>query len=94
MHLIEQGQGTPNVDAYWMSVAPNTFREAEAHATGTVETITVVSGSLEAGNSGNTQLLLPGQSVAFSADLPHIYKTLDEWATCLITIVYHKETKE
>ncbi|TKB03245.1 helix-turn-helix domain-containing protein [Alteromonas portus] len=94
VRLIDQGQGVPNVDAYWMSVAPNTFREAEAHATGTEETITVVSGSLEAGNSGNTQWLHPGQSLTFSADLPHVYKTLDEWATCLITIVYHKEAKE
>ena len=91
VRLIEQGQGVPNVDAYWMSVAPNTRREAEAHATETQETITVISGTLEAGNIGSTQLLLPGQSIAFSADLPHVYKTQDEWVTCLITIVYHKE---
>ena len=89
--LIDQGKDKPNVDAYWMSVAPNTRREAEAHATGTQETITVISGTLEAGNIGSTQLLLPGQSIAFSADLPHVYKTQDEWVTCLITIVYHKE---
>ena len=94
VRLIEQGQGVPNVDAYWMSVAPNTFREAEAHATGTQETITMVSGMLEAGNVGATRVLRPGQSVTFNADLPHIYKTQDEWATCLITIVYHKEAKE
>lgn len=94
VRLIEQGQGVPNVDAYWMSVAPNTLREAEAHATGTEETITVVSGALEAGNVGNTHLLHPGQSAVFSADLPHIYQTGDAWATCLITIVYHKEAKK
>ncbi|WP_394221449.1 helix-turn-helix domain-containing protein [Alteromonas gracilis] len=94
VRLIEQGKGTPNVDAYWMSVAPETFREAEAHATGTQETITVVSGTLEAGNVGTTRVLRPGQSVTFNADLPHIYKTQDEWATCLISIVYHKEAKE
>ena len=57
VRLIEQGQGVPNVDAYWMAVAPNTLREAEAHATGTQETITVISGSVEAGNMGSTQLL-------------------------------------
>ncbi|GFD95220.1 hypothetical protein KUL156_00960 [Alteromonas sp. KUL156] len=94
VRLIEQGQGVPNVDAYWMSVAPNTLREAEAHATGTEETITVVSGALEAGNVGNTHLLHPGQSAVFSADLPHIYQTRDAWTTCLITIVYHKEAKK
>lgn len=91
VRLIEQGQGVPNVDAYWMSVAPNTLREAEAHATGTKETITVISGCLEAGNMGNTQLLQAGQSITFNADLSHVYKTQDDWTTCLITIVYHKE---
>ncbi|MDY6974748.1 MAG: helix-turn-helix domain-containing protein [Pseudomonadota bacterium] len=91
VRLIEQGQGVPNVDAYWMSVAPNTLREAEAHATGTKETITVISGSLEAGNMGSTQLLQAGQSITFNANLSHVYKTQDDWATCLITIVYHKE---
>lgn len=94
VRLIEQGKSNPNVDAYWMSVAPNTHREAEAHATGTQETITLVNGSLEAGNVGSTQQLHPGQSVTFNADLPHTYKTQDEWATCLITIVYHKEETE
>lgn len=91
VRLIEQGQGVPNVDAYWMSVAPNTLREAEAHATGTKETIMLISGSLEAGNMGSTQLLQAGQSITFNADLSHVYKTQDDGATCLITIVYHKE---
>ncbi|KTF07370.1 transcriptional regulator, Cro/CI family protein, partial [marine sediment metagenome] len=53
-------------------------------------TITVISGTLEAGNIGSTTTAT-GQSIAFSADLPHVYKTQDEWVTCLITIVYHKE---
>ena len=94
VRLIEQGQSVPNVDAYWMSVAPNTLREAEAHATGTKETITVISGSLEAGSMGSTQLLQPGQSITFNADLSHVYKTQNDWATCLITIVYLKEAME
>lgn len=94
VRLIEQGKGSPNVDAYWMSVAPNTYREAEAHAMGTQETITLISGTLEAGNVGSASLFLPGQSITFNADLPHIYKTHDEWVTCLITVVYHKGENE
>ncbi|GEA05374.1 hypothetical protein KUL42_01350 [Alteromonas sp. KUL42] len=94
VRLIEQGKGDPKVDAYWMSIAPNTHREAEAHATGTEESITLISGSLEAGNTGNTVVLSPGQSTAFNADLPHCYKTQDQWATCLITIVYHKKAQQ
>ena len=94
VRLIEQGKGHPNVDAYWMSIAPNTTREAEAHATGTQETIVLVSGFLEAGNTDNAACLTPGESVTFNADLPHVYKTQDAWATCLITIVYNKDVSE
>ncbi len=94
VRLIEQGKGVPNVDAYWMSIAPHTERQAEAHAPGTQETIVLVSGALETGHTDNTKHLKPGESTVFDADLPHVYKTEDAWATCLITIVYHREGNE
>ncbi|MCP9479111.1 MAG: helix-turn-helix domain-containing protein [Pseudomonadota bacterium] len=90
--LIDQGKDKPNVDAYWMSIAPGTHRQAEAHATGTQETITLISGSLEAGLLDEATCLSPGQSVTFAADKPHVYQTGKDWATCLITIVYTGNT--
>ena len=91
VRLIEQGKGEPNVDAYWMSIAPHTLREAESHATGTRECIAVIRGAIEVGNLGKTARLTPGQTLSFNADQPHIYSTQAQWATCLISIVYHKE---
>lgn len=86
--LIDQGKDAPNVDAYWMSIAPNTLRQAESHAAGTQETISLISGRLTAGLIDAPSVLVPGQSISFKADNPHLYKTGKHWATCLITIVY------
>lgn len=90
VRLIEQGKDNPPVDAYWMSCAPHTERKAEAHAAGTVESITLISGQLEVGIEGDSKTLTAGQSHSFSADQPHLYRTGENWATALLTIVYHQ----
>jgi len=88
VRLIDQGSDQPSVDAYWMSCAPFTERKAEAHAAGTVESITLISGQLEVGNASNIRLLRAGESHRFAADEPHLYRTGESWATALLTIVY------
>ncbi|RVT45489.1 XRE family transcriptional regulator [Rheinheimera sediminis] len=90
VRLIDQGKDKPPVDAYWMSCAPFTERKAEAHAAGTVESITLISGQLEVGIEGNCKTLTAGQSHSFSADEPHLYRTGESWATALLTIVYRQ----
>ncbi len=88
VRLIDQGKDNPPVDAYWMSCAPFTERKSEAHAAGTVESITLISGQLEVGIAGDSKRLTAGQSHKFSADQPHLYRTGESWATALLTIVY------
>jgi XRE family transcriptional regulator, regulator of sulfur utilization len=90
VRLIDQGKDNPPVDAYWMSCAPFTERKAEAHAAGTVESITLISGQLEVGIEGDCKTLTAGQSHSFSADEPHLYRTGESWATALLTIVYRQ----
>ncbi|KPQ28881.1 MULTISPECIES: helix-turn-helix domain-containing protein [unclassified Halomonas] len=88
VRLIDQGIDTPQVDAYWMRCAPHTLRYAEAHTPGSCESLTLVSGWLEAGPIGNTQILTAGESITFAADQPHLYRTQDAPATLLLTVVY------
>ena len=88
VRLIDQGTDLPAVDAYWMSCAPFTERNAEAHAAGTVESITLISGQLEVGTATDLKVLRAGDSHRFAADLPHRYRTGENWATALLTIVY------
>ncbi|MBZ5486201.1 helix-turn-helix transcriptional regulator [Halomonas aquamarina] len=91
VQLIDQGQDAPSVDAYWMHCAPHTARHAEAHPPGTRETLTLVSGHLEAGPKADTVLLSPGETITFPADRPHLYRTQAESATLLVTIIYGHE---
>lgn len=88
VRLIDQGTDTPQVDAYWMRCAPNTLRHAEPHTPGAVESLTLVSGWLEAGPEGATRTLTAGESMTFAADQPHLYRTEEAWATLLLTVVY------
>lgn len=86
--LIDQGQDSPKVDAYWMSCAPNTKRLAEGHTPGSMESITVISGEVEVGVKGQSAKLRAGQSHVFSADQAHLYRTGKSWASLLITVTY------
>ncbi|MGM0701257.1 MAG: helix-turn-helix domain-containing protein [Pseudomonadota bacterium] len=91
VRLIDQGKESPQVDAYWMRCAPHTLRHAEPHTPGARESLTLISGRLEAGPEGDLRKLQPGDSLTFAADRPHLYRTHDTWATLLLTIVYTDE---
>ncbi|MDR9438561.1 MAG: XRE family transcriptional regulator [Halomonas sp.] len=91
VHLLDQGKDTPQVDAYWMRCAPNTTRHAEPHTPGAHESLTLISGRLEAGPEGATTPLTAGDTLTFAADRPHLYRTTDAWATLLLSVIYHEE---
>ena len=88
VRLIDQGKDNPQVDAYWMRCAPHTLRHAEAHSLGTRESLTLISGWLEAGPEGATTPLAPGDPLTFPADQPHLYRTQSAEATLMMTITY------
>jgi transcriptional regulator with XRE-family HTH domain len=88
VRLIDQGRDDPQVDVYWMTCAPHTVREAEAHTPGTRESITIISGQLEAGTEEERKMLSAGETHTFAADHPHLYRTGDNWASLMVTIVY------
>ena len=88
VRLLDQGKDSPQVDAYWMRCAPHTLRHAEAHTPGARESLTLISGRLEAGPVGATTTLAAGDTLTFAADRPHLYRTDDAWATLLLTVVY------
>ncbi|NLQ16211.1 helix-turn-helix domain-containing protein [Marinomonas sp. M1K-6] len=89
--LIDQGNDNPRVDVYWMSCAPHTIKRSDAHFTGTTESITLISGAIQAGENDNLHDLALGASLTFSADKPHSYRTGDLWATLIMIITYPKQ---
>ncbi len=93
VRLLDQGKDQPPVDAYWMSIAPNTQRLAEPHAPGTVERITLISGTLTVGNAHATATLRAGDSHQFAADVAHLYQSAEQWVTALLTITYQAQPR-
>ena len=91
VRLLDQGKESPQVDAYWMRCAPHTVRRAEPHTPGARESLTLISGRLEAGPEGDTTVLSAGETLNFPADRPHLYRTHDAWATLLLTVIYTGE---
>lgn len=91
VRLIDQGTDNPRVDVYWMSCAPNTCKRSQAHNTGTVESITLISGELHAGVETALRSMSAGDTHTFPADQPHCYQTADQWATLVMIITYPKQ---
>lgn len=91
VRLIDQGKESPQVDAYWMRCAPFTTRVAEPHTPGTRESLILLSGHLEAGPEGDIHPLAAGDTLTFPADRTHYYRTGDDWATLLVSVVYYGE---
>lgn len=93
VRLIDQGKDSPQVDVYWMRCAPHTLRRAEAHTPGARESLTLISGTLEAGPEAAITLLSPGDTMTFPADQPHLYRTQAAEATLIMTITYGEQGK-
>jgi transcriptional regulator with XRE-family HTH domain len=64
----------PTVEAYALTLAPGARHPAEAHAPGTRELLVVLEGHVRLHVGGRTYELATGDSVAFTADVPHVYE--------------------
>ena len=93
IRLLDQSDESPKVDAYWMNCAANSQHNSEPHLPGTSETITMIRGQLEIGTANSSVLLAAGQSYTFSAYQPHFYRSHEQGATCLMTVVYNDPEK-
>ncbi|WP_051219513.1 helix-turn-helix domain-containing protein [Oceanobacter kriegii] len=94
VRLIDQGTDNPRVDVYWMYCAPHSVRESEPHFAGTVESVTMVSGEVNAGNTGELQTLRAGDTYTFDASRPHKYQTDELWATMMVVVTYPKNERQ
>ena len=92
LRLIDQGNDAPRVDVYWMSCAPHSQRQSEAHNPGSRESITVISGQIDvciSTDSGpETTRVSAGEIYSFASDRPHYYQTFEPWTTVMVTMIY------
>jgi transcriptional regulator with XRE-family HTH domain len=60
--------------------------QSPPHAPGTLEHVYVVTGHVQAGPLGQTEILGPGDLIRFPADRPHVYNLLSPDESCSITV--------
>lgn len=78
-------------ETYRIVIKPSGMLSAQPHLNGSEEYITVFSGEVEIVVSDESFCLSKGDSIRFSANVPHAYRNLgDEIAELSMLIFYHK----
>ncbi len=62
------------VELYELKLAPRARHSSEAHAAGTREVLVVLNGKLRMQIGETSHDLNVGDSIAFAADVPHVYE--------------------
>jgi transcriptional regulator with XRE-family HTH domain len=76
-HLLTSTARGARVELFTLDIEPGSERDADAHATGTVEHVLVTAGRLRVGPTTDPAVLEPGDLASFAGDAPHVYE-----ATC------------
>jgi len=85
--------GQQRAEFYKLSLGPNAEEIAEAHAPGTIENLTLVSGSVEIVVAGVSYVLKTDDAIQFEADVPHSYRNLKaEPASLYLVMTYVEKT--
>jgi transcriptional regulator with XRE-family HTH domain len=79
------------VEFYELTMKPNSLEEAEGHAPGTTENLTVSKGKIEITAGAEHAVLEPGDSVHFLADVPHSYKNLSGGEAVLFLVMTYAQ---
>jgi transcriptional regulator with XRE-family HTH domain/SAM-dependent methyltransferase len=91
--LIDSQTSPQTIETFLFEIAPNTIRKAEAHMTGVKEHVVVLRGHFIVGSEEAPMYLQSGQTHSFAADANHIYRTLDQPVTAIVTVVYPNSIK-
>lgn len=91
VQLIEQSTSGPLMETYIMKLSSHCLREAEPHLTGVMETITILKGEMLVGKYNSPKRISTGESYTFSGDGIHIYQSLKDPVTAMISMKYPDE---
>ncbi|MCG5535700.1 helix-turn-helix domain-containing protein [Ectothiorhodospira mobilis] len=86
--LIDRQTSPKIVEAYLLEFPAGATRNARPHVAGVQEHVVVLSGELLTGPTEGPSLLASGQSVSFTADVPHIYSAGRMRTRAIVTVVY------
>lgn len=74
---------------YYLELEPGSILKAEPHLRGTVEFVTIFSGSLEITSDDKSFSVATGESIRFRGDTMHTYKNTGAETTVLHMILYN-----
>jgi transcriptional regulator with XRE-family HTH domain len=90
--LLSPGGSTPDLEIYDLRFLPKAVHRSEPHGRGTVETLVVLTGALRLQVQEAEYELLPGDTIFFKADAPHVYENRASHETrCFNVIRYARE---
>jgi len=85
--LIEKND---DIEVYKMTLLNFASYVSQPHFNGVIEQIYVIKGSILIGEIQNPKLLTQRENFEFKADVPHIYKAMEDEVILLVSIFYPK----
>jgi XRE family transcriptional regulator, regulator of sulfur utilization len=87
--LLSPAGATVGIEVYELRFQPKGVQQSEAHASGTSETVLLLTGALRVTVDDETHDLTPGDSIYFRADVVHSYSNQSSHeARCIDIITY------
>lgn len=91
--LLSPGGSSPDLEIYELRFLPKAVHRSEPHGRGTMETLVVMTGALRLQVQDAEYELLPGDTIFFKADVPHVYENRASHETrCFNVIRYARES--
>ncbi len=90
--LLSPGGSSADLEIYELRFLPKAVHRSEPHGRGTMETLVVMTGALRLSVQDAEYELLPGDTIFFKADVPHVYENRATHETrCFNVIRYARE---
>jgi len=90
--LLSPGGSSPDLEIYELRFLPKAVHRSEPHSKNTMETLVVLTGALRLQIQESEYELLPGDTVFFKADVPHVYENRATHETrCFNVIRYARD---
>lgn len=91
--LLSPGGSSPDLEIYELRFLPKAVHRSEPHGRGTMETLVVMTGALRLQVQESEYELLPGDTIFFKADVPHVYENRASHETrCFNVIRYARDS--
>ncbi|MDQ2184058.1 methyltransferase domain-containing protein [Alcaligenaceae bacterium A4P071] len=88
IQLIDRQSGTRVIETYLMTLQPHAIRLAHAHGAAVHEHVMVLRGAMIVGPSAQPTLLAAGQSIEFASGTDHVYRSVEQPTTAMVTVIY------